>query len=191
MKNFSHTAVLIFTRYIVFILLTICVGVGGYKINRYLKFRLPANLQEYVKDSIKITITPAYEYSFSLMNVGVIQHIDRKFTYDVIPRELLEGILFQGIHKPPKGTQISIDLKAPMDVYFFFHSNANGGLTQIFKTLQGWEICKTAPKYDIYNGDHGLNMIMYHLKAKKGRYVIPQTSKKRACFSIVFKPINK
>ncbi|MCP4457311.1 MAG: hypothetical protein GY816_04690 [Cytophagales bacterium] len=96
------------------------------------------------------------------------------------------GLLFQGIHRPPKGTALTIELLKPATVYFFFHHKVNGGYSEIFSNLKNWEKCPSAPQYDIYNGDHGLEMIMYKMVAEKGIHKIPPTTKNRACFSIVF-----
>lgn len=136
---------------------------------------------------LKVRVTPPFPYSYNLMRKGVLQHIDRDYTYDVIPDELIGGILFQGIHRPPKGTELKIELLSPAIIYFFFHRNVDGGYNKIFNSLEGWEKCKEAPKYDIYNGTHGHDMVMYKMIADQGLYTIPPTTKDKACFSIVFK----
>ncbi|QHI70184.1 hypothetical protein [Tichowtungia aerotolerans] len=135
---------------------------------------------------VKVTVTPSFDFKYSLMKRGVLQHLDRKYTYDVIPEELRGGFLFQGIHRPPIGTRIQFELKCPATVYFFFHYCTNGGFSEIFPELKEWERCLQAPQYDIYNGDHGLNMIMYKLNAEAGAYTIPPTQTENACFNIVF-----
>lgn len=140
--------------------------------------------------TIRITATPNFIYSYDIMEKGVIQHLDRDYTYDVIPEEMEKGILFQGIHRPPKGTEIQIELLKPATIYFFFHETANGGYSEIFSNLKQWKKSISAPQYDIYNGSHGLKMIMYKMVAKKGIYVIPPTQADRACFSIVFKSVE-
>ena len=108
---------------------------------------------------VKMDVTPPYQFSFDSMKKGVLQHLDRKYTYDVIPDELINGLLFQGIHR---------------------------GYTEIFSKLKGWKRTKEAPQYDIHNGGHGLKMVMYQMDAKAGTYEIPPTTKDRACFNIVF-----
>jgi hypothetical protein len=120
------------------------------------------------------------------METGVLQHLDRSYTYDVVPPELVNGWLFQGIHRPPAGTDIEIELMAPATIYFFFHPREDGGYTAIFSKLENWERCAAFPQYDIHNGDHGLKMVMYKLEARGGTYSIPPTTKDRACFSMVF-----
>ena len=135
---------------------------------------------------VKVTSTPHFKSSYDLMNTGVIQHLDRDYTYDIIPSELVGGLLFQGIHRPPKGTALKIELLEPATIYFFFHHTVDGGYTKIFKTLNSWKKCNTAPQYDIDNGDHGLKMTMYKMEANKGIYHIPPTQEDRACFNIVF-----
>lgn len=137
--------------------------------------------------NINVRVTPPFTYSYSLMRKGVLQHLDRDYTYDVIPDELMDGVLFQGIPRPPKGTKIKIELLSPATVYFFFHRKVDGGYNEIFNSLEGWEKCKEAPKYDIYNGTHGHDMVMYKKVAEKGVYCIPPTKKDKASFSIVFK----
>lgn len=135
---------------------------------------------------VKVTTQPPFDYSFDLMTEGVLQHLDRNYTYDVIPESLSSGFLFQGIHRPPKGTIVVMDIVKPTTVSFFFHSSVDGGYSQIFEHLDGWEKISPAPQYDIHNGDHGLDMTLYQLDALPGIISIPATTKDRACFSIVF-----
>ncbi len=137
-------------------------------------------------DLVRIEVSPAFNFSFAFMEPGVIQHLDRQYTYDVIPPELLNGLLFQGIHQPQKGTTIKLTVSAPTKIYFFFHYQVDGGYSDIFARLNGWHLCPQAPQYDIYNGDHGLKMLMYEIDADSGTYTIPATTEERACFSIVF-----
>lgn len=135
---------------------------------------------------VEMEVSPSYEFSFDWMKLGVIQHLDRTYTYDVIPEELMGGLLFQGIHRPPKGTKVKIKLLAPAKIYVFFHDRVDGGYTEIFSKLKGWKRTKEAPQYDIHNGGHGLKMVMFQLDAKAGTYDIPPTTEDRACFNIVF-----
>lgn len=134
-----------------------------------------------------ISLIPEVKYSYDFMKKGVVQHLDRVYTYDYIPKELKNTILFQGIHRPVKKTSISIKLLEPATIYFFFHNTLDGGYSEIFKSLSGWEKCNNTPKYDIYNGNHGLKMIMYKKHAKKGLHKIPPTIKEKACFNIALK----
>jgi hypothetical protein len=136
---------------------------------------------------VKVSSVPAFDYNYDIMKLGVIQHIDRKYTYDVIPSELEGGLLFQGIHRPLKGTIIEFELLSPATVYFFFHDTVDGGYSKIFKNLNGWKRSKFFPQYDIHNGDHGLKMVMYQLDADIGKYSIPATTKDNGCFNLVFK----
>jgi len=135
---------------------------------------------------VKVTTTPDFIYSFDHMTEGVLQHLDRDYTYDIVPEELKGGLLFQGIHRPPKGTVVVMDILEPTTISFFFHSTVDGGYSQIFENLDGWEKTNPAPQYDIHNGDHGLDMTLYLLNAQPGIYSIPATTKDRACFSIIF-----
>lgn len=137
---------------------------------------------------VKVRVTPPFNYSFGRMKPGVLQHIDRRYTYDVVPQELLNGFLFQGIHRPSKGTVVEIELSAPAKIYWFFHKGGDGGYGRIFEQLDGWERCEAFPQYDIHKGDHGLRMVMYRLNAGPGTYRIPATTVDRACFNIVFQP---
>lgn len=138
------------------------------------------------EQSAKVNVTPAHKQKFDIMKEGVLLHLDRKYTYDVIPPELLGGLLFQGIHRPPKDYVVEIELLEPSTIYFFFHNTANGGYDKIFKDLDNWDRCDIAPQYDIHNGEHGLTMIMYKCEADTGNIVIPPTIRKKACFNIVF-----
>lgn len=137
---------------------------------------------------VKVRVTPPFHYSFDRMKPGVLQHIDRRYTYDVVPDELLGGFLFQGIHRPPKGTAVEFELLSPAKVYCFFHEGGDGGYGAIFPRLEGWQCCDKHPQYDVHNGDHGLRMVMYRLDAGPGTYKIPATTADRACFNIVFQP---
>lgn len=151
-----------------------------------------ASVQEVVDKLVKVRVIPDIPYRFDIMQPRVQQHLDRAWTYDTIPPELLGGILFQGIHEPVKGTTIELELLTSADIYFFFHHASDGGYTDIFPNLEGWKRSESAPQYDIHNGTHGLNMIMYHLDANAGIYTIPATTKDKACLSIVFqaKPLG-
>jgi hypothetical protein len=141
---------------------------------------------------VKMDIRPAFPYSFDYMTEGAQQHLDRDYTYDVIPWQLKGGLLFQGVHRPPAGTSIQMEMLQPVTVYFFFHHKTDGGYTKIFEELPQWERMDTAPQYDIRNGDHGLHMTMFKLEAQAGIIEIPRTRKDRACFSIVFQsPFGK
>ncbi|NOR46113.1 MAG: hypothetical protein GQ534_11060 [Candidatus Delongbacteria bacterium] len=140
--------------------------------------------------SVKVQVTPEFDFSYEYMQIGVLQHLDRPYTYDVIPQKLLDGLLFQGIHRPPIGTIIKIDLLKPAKIYFFFHSEVDGGYSDIFSNLDNWELSQEAPQYDILNGSHGLEMTMYELDAEAGIYSIPPTTKDRGCFNIVFQAIK-
>lgn len=135
---------------------------------------------------VKVRVTPSFPFSFDLMKPGVFQHIDRRYTYDVVPPELIDGFLFQGIHRPGKGTAVEFELSSPAKVYFFFHEGGDGGYSAIFAKLDGWKRSSSFPQYDIHNGDHGLRMVMYQLEAGAGTYSIPATTADRACFNIVF-----
>ena len=140
-----------------------------------------------IEKKVVVTLTPGVKYSYDFMKKGVVQHMDRNYTYDYIPKELENLILYQGIHRPLKATSINIELLEPAVIYFFFHNTVDGGYTEIFKYLNGWEKCYDTPKYDIHNGDHGLKMTMYKKYAKIGTHQIPATTKEKACFNIAFK----
>ncbi len=139
------------------------------------------------EEKIIVTVTPGFSYRYDTMKMGVIQHIDRPYTYDYIPEEVENGLLFQGIHRPAKGTSIKIELLQPATIYFFFHHQWDGGYSEIFPNLKAWEKCTDAPQYDIHKGDHGSHMQMYKLNANKGTVLIPATIRENACFNMVFK----
>jgi len=138
------------------------------------------------KKYVKIITKPSHQNNFDIMKEGVLLHLDRKYTYDIIPPELMGGLIFQGIHRPPKDYIIEIELLKPATIYFFFHYTANGGYDKIFKSLDNWDLCEEFPQYDINNGTHGLTMIMYKCEAEPGKIVILPTTRKKACFNIVF-----
>ncbi|MBC8479368.1 MAG: hypothetical protein H8D46_02790 [FCB group bacterium] len=137
---------------------------------------------------IQVELSPESRFKWDIMRRGVKLHVDREYTFDVIPEELLGGLLFQGIHRMAKGTAIQITLTVPADIYFFFHADKDGGYAEIFKNLAGWKRVEEAPQYDIHRGSHGLDMIMYHLKSDTGEVTIPASTIDRACFSMVFQP---
>lgn len=144
-----------------------------------------------VEKKVIVSLKPDIEYSYDYMKEGVIQHLDRNYTYDYIPKEIKNIVLFQGVHRPVNETSIKFELFESAMVYFFFHETVDGGYSEIFKKLNGWLECYDTPKYDIYNGSHGLKMKMYKKHHEKGVYQIPETTKARACFSIGFKFKNK
>jgi hypothetical protein len=145
---------------------------------------------EFINESEKkviVTALPKMKFSYDLLKKGVIQHLDRDYTYDYIPKALENGLLYQGIHRPEKGTSLKIELFEPAAIFFFFHSSVDGGYSEIFEGLKDWERLYDTPKYDVNNGGHGLKMTMYKRNADKGIYQIPATVKDKACFNIVFK----
>lgn len=178
---------------VLIIVIIIIVGIGK-KVydNRGVRANHKPNVEMIKKAEklVRITPNPIFNYSYDIMEKGVIQHLDRDYTYDVIPKELKNGVLFQGIHRPPKGTFIKIELLKPAIIYFFFHETVDGGYAEIFPKLKQWEKSISAPQYDIYNGSHGLKMIMYKMVAKEGIYIIPPTQEDKACFNIVIKSVK-
>ena len=140
-----------------------------------------------IEKKVIISLIPEVKFSYDSLKQGVLQHLDRNYTYDYIPKELINSILYQGIHRPVKGTSVNIELLEPATIYFFFHSIVDGGYSEIFKNLNGWEQCYDTPKYDIHNGNHGLTMTMYKKIAEKGVYQIQPTIKDKACFNIAIK----
>ncbi len=94
-----------------------------------------------MKDKVNVIVTPDFRFRFVTMQSGVIQHVDREYTYDYIPEELENGLLFQGIHRPVKETGIKIELLQPAIIYFFFQNSWDGGYSEIFPKLQDWKKC--------------------------------------------------
>lgn len=141
---------------------------------------------EKVLPKVDMQISPMYDFKFDTMRVGALQHIDRKYTYDVIPKELEGGLLFQGIHRQPAGTSISFNVNKTGMAYFFFHIRKHGGYKALFEDLPGWERCEEAPQYDIHNGHHGLEMLMYKQSVESGTYSIPTSTEDLGCFNMVF-----
>jgi len=85
---------------------------------------------------VRVSATPNFSYHYDSMKIGVIQHVDREYTYDYIPAELENGLLFQGIHRPVEGTGIKIELDQPATIYFFFQNTWDGGYTEISQLLR-------------------------------------------------------
>lgn len=137
---------------------------------------------------VKVSLTPESDFAFDTMRVGVLQHLDRDYRYDVVPVELAGGLLFQGIHRAPTGTRLHLDLLEPATVYVFFHPDKDGGWTEAFVALPDWKRCETFPQYDIHDGRHGLRMIMYRKDAAPGPLELPETTEDQACFNVVFQP---
>ena len=162
-----------------------------------LRPRYKLQLEDVIKQHVSIETTPRLPNEFDLMKPGVIKDIDRDYTYDVVPEEIDGGILYQPIHRIPLGTSIKLNVLKPMTMYFIFHNGCDGNYTNIFKTLEGWELCKEAPQYDInceWDPEHGLHMTMYKMKALPGIYNIPAGEKgvktDWACWNIVFTDFN-
>ncbi len=150
-------------------------------------------LLEILNQYVSIEIEPTMQFNLDVMRVGVIKDIDRDYTYDVVPSEIEGGLLFQPIHRIPKGTSIKLKVHHPHTIYFIFHNGCDGNYTNIFKNLDGWELCDTAPQYDInctWDPEHGLYMTMYKLDAKPGEYIIPPgedgVAADWACWNLVF-----
>ena len=153
------------------------------------------NVNEHtIKSSVQDKSLTSELYDFDIMTKGVRQHIDRDYTYDVIPSELEGGYLYQPVHRVPENTKISFDVKEPTDIYVFFHNTCDGMFTDTFQEMKDWELCSSAPQYDTQNSNgHGLKMLMYKLEAQPGNYDLPtvqfnQEHKSMLCFNIVFKP---
>ena len=64
-----------------------------------------------MQQNIELSFTPSQKYSFDIMKIGVKQHIDREYTYDIIPEELICGVLLQNVHRLEKGTVIKFQCK--------------------------------------------------------------------------------
>ena len=135
---------------------------------------------------VEVQVDPPQKHDYAVMRVGVRQHVDRRYTYDVVPHELEGGLLYQGMHRPPRNTRVRIVLKRAARVYFFFHHRFDGGYTKIFSRLPNWIRQPNAPQYDLKGGDHGRSMIMYAADLQPGSFELPATTRRRACFSIVF-----
>jgi hypothetical protein len=170
------------------ILFTVAMRVKRRYCNPAWRKRLPdSQMIQQAEQLVRMTISPRFNFSFALMQTGVHQHLDRLYTYDVIPPELLNGLLFQGVHRTPKGTIVTFELLAPATVYFLYHKWGDGGYPAFFAMHQKeWQLCPVAPQYDIHNGDHGLKMVMYRCEAAAGTYTFPATSTANTCFNIVF-----
>jgi carbamoyltransferase len=142
---------------------------------------------------LKLEVTDIDNPKFDIMKPGVKQHIDREYSYDIVPDELLHGYLFQNVHRTLKGTKFKFELAAPTDVYFIFHKDYDGGYKEIIPNLDGWKLCDEAPQYDVFrpihqDPTHGMGLIMYKLEAKEGSYEIPtSTAEEWSCISMVFK----
>ena len=144
-------------------------------------------LIENLKEIVEVNVTPKIEYTYDLMKVGTLVHIDRPYTFDVVPQEFIDGLLFQGIHRAPKGLNITIKVKTFLKIYFIFHKEKDGGYVKIFKNLSNWKLCNLKLQYDIKHLDHGKKLLIYEYEAKEGEIIsIPPTIKKNACFNILF-----
>ena len=74
------------------------------------------------ENDITVTIEPYKDFYTETMTVGVKKDIDRTYTYDVIPKELEGGLLYQTTHRMKSGTDIEIKTHKAMTLYFIFHS---------------------------------------------------------------------
>jgi hypothetical protein len=163
----------------------------SYKLRPKYTNQLHSDLSEY----ISVQVTPQISYNLDIMKIGVMKDIDRDYTFDVIPNELIGGILYQPEHRIPLGTSIKLNIIKPITIYFIFHNECDGNYTNLFKSLPNWEKCDNAPQYDLEgkNGDptHGLHMTMYKLNAVPGVYNIPKgewgSKVNWACWNLVFK----
>ncbi len=67
------------------------------------------SFENHIKNKVIVTATPKMSYNYDYMKNGVLQHIDRDYSYYYIPTEMVNGILYQGIHRPVKGTSIKLN----------------------------------------------------------------------------------
>ena len=76
---------------------------------------------------------------------------------------------------------ITVRIEPYNDFYTDTMMEGDGNYTDIFKNLDEWEICNTAPQYDVDTNNpqmvgHGDNQKMYKLEAKKNTtYSIPKS----------------
>jgi len=150
-----------------------------------------------LKKLVNLKVTGIETPQFDIMKIGVKQHIDRDYTYDEIPDEMINGYLFQNVHRTPNKTKFKFEVLKPLTAYFIYHDVYNGGYDKSFSKFakkNGWVLCDDAPKYDINNPnpgmkEHGLHMTMYKLEANRGYYKLPKTKsgKQWSCISMVFK----
>ena len=138
-----------------------------------------ADLEITLNKYLSIETNPTKHFYLDRMGIGVKKDIDREYTYDIVPKELEGGILYQTEHRVLAGTSIELTIHKPLTLYFIFHDEYDGNYTNIFKNLDDWEMCDTAPQYDVNcktpnMETHGMNQTMYKLKAKeKTTYSIP------------------
>ena len=136
-------------------------------------------LEKVFDQHLSIKTNPTTHFYLDKMVVGVKKDIDREYTYDIIPKELEGGILHQTEHRVLAGMSIELTIHKPLTLYFIFHNEYDGNYTNILENLDDWEMCDTAPQYDVNcktpgMEEHGLNQKMYRLKAKKNMtYSIP------------------
>jgi len=76
---------------------------------------------------VEFVVEPPCAHRVARMDLGALQHVDRSYTYDVVPGELVGGALLQGVHRPPAGTRVTFELAASARVYVFFHATVDGG----------------------------------------------------------------
>ena len=171
---------------IILLLVLVCVFLALYLLT-VLKSAHNSDIESRAGELVKVSTTPTLDYQFDNMSAGVLQHVDRKYTYDIVPKEINNGLLFRSVHEAPKGTVVKFELLSPARVFFFFCRNQDGGYSDIFESLPKWKKSNRFPQYDIYQGSHGLVMSMFYLEADVGLYTLPATTKDNACFNIVFK----
>ncbi len=134
---------------------------------------------------VTVTVDPPMLHRWDRMRVGVLQHLDRVYTYDEVPDRLVDGLLFQGLHRPPAGMSIRIELARSATLWFFFHPTADGGYGELFAGLPDWTRDEEFPRYDLAHGDHGRLMVMYRRETAIGQVSIPPTTRDKACFGLV------
>lgn len=140
---------------------------------------------------MSIKINPYMQYSYALMEKGVLQNTDRRYTYDYIPESIKGGYLFQGIHRTPRGTSFNFKVHEPLKIFFFFHTRLDGGYGSVFPKMARWQKENDVPMYDIYNGDHGRSITMYSAEFAPGSFTLPETTSKDACIGFVVKAISQ
>ena len=142
--------------------------------------------------------------STDVMLPGVQMHLDRLYTYDVIPSAVYGGSLLVVPHRLPAGLDLEFDCSgpgtdegAPATFFVIAHSGENahdGGLTTPldWRVSQdaGWRRSAVAPQYDLADvcgcGPHGLNMSMWGLTFRGATHIrIPSTTQDDGAISFV------
>lgn len=142
----------------------------------------PNDASREVAKLVAVNVEPAFDFAFDRLNLGTLQHIDRRYRYVSVPEALRDGFVFQGIHRVPADTTFTLTVHAPTTIWLAFLPRLDGGWGRSLG--EDWTKLDLTLSYQNPNK----KMIIYRMDAQPGQVVLPRTTADRVCMALVFKP---